>query len=128
MSKIEEYPFYPELTEEGKLQAQALMVKFEETLKASATKIISEFSTEFYCDVLNEIESDHWANYRTKILNALCDYRNKPNNKHDFDRIRLSIWRNHKEEIIKDLNQDLIKEITDLKEQLTKSNQRFGYY
>ena len=118
MSELEEYPFYPELTEIGKQQAQDLMIKFEVELKKSAIKIITDFSTDFYCDVLNEIESDHWANYRRKIVNALCDYRNKDKSKNDFDRIRLSIFHNHKEEIIKDLNQDMVKQIADLKNQL----------
>lgn len=109
--ETEEYPFYPELTDQGKQQAQDLMIKFEETLKEKAIKIMSDFSTDFYCDVLHEIESDHWTNYRTKILNALCDYSNKKHKYHDFDRIRKAIYRKHKTEIVKDLNQDLLEEI-----------------
>ena len=115
-----EYPFYPELTDAGKQQAQDLMIKFEKTLKESATKIISEFSTDFYCEVLHEIESDHWTNYRTKILNALCNYTNKSKLPYDFDRIRIAIFHAHKEEIVKDLNQDLVNQIKDLKEQIKK--------
>ena len=115
-----EYPFYPELTDAGKQQAQDLMIKFEKTLKESATKIISEFYTDFYCEVLHEIESDHWTNYRTKILNALCNYTNKSKLPYDFDRIRIAIFHAHKEEIVKDLNQDLVNQIKDLKEQIKK--------
>ncbi len=112
--------FYPELTEQGKREAQDLMNKFEVNLKESAKNIIEEMTTDFYCDVLNEIESDHWTNYRTKILNAICDYGNDENKSHDFDRIRKAIYRKHKEEIVKDLNQDLLKEIEDLKEERSK--------
>ena len=77
MENLKEYPFYPELTDEGKQQAQDLMIKFEKTLKESAKQIMSEFSTEFYYDILSEIESDQWTNYRTKIVTAICDYGNK---------------------------------------------------
>ena len=121
MEDLKKYPFYPELTDEGKQQAQDLMIKFEKTLKESATKIISDFSTDFYCEVLHEIESDHWTNYRTKIVSAICDYSNKKSMSYDFDRIRKAIYKHHKEEIVKDLNQDLLKEISDLKEQLKRS-------
>ena len=115
-----EHMFFPELTDQGKQEAQDLMIKFEKTLKESAKQIMSEFSTEFYYDILSEIESDQWTNYRTKIVTAICDYGNKKNMSYDFDRIRKSIYRHHKEEIVKDLNQDLIEEIIKLKKQITK--------
>ncbi|MDA3779665.1 MAG: hypothetical protein PF487_05480 [Bacteroidales bacterium] len=120
MEQEKEYQFFPELTDDGKQQAQDLMIKFEKTLKESATKIISEFSTDFYCDVLNEIESDHWVNYRTKIVNAICNYSNKKSGSYDFDRIRKAIYMHNKEEIIKDLNQDLLEEISNLKKEITR--------
>lgn len=116
-----EYPLFPELNEEGKRQAQELMLKFEKVLKEKAFKVIEEFSTDFYCNILHEIESDHWANYRSKILNGMSNYGNKNESKYDFDRIRKSIYKNHKEEIVKDLNQDLLKEIEDLKKELARS-------
>ena len=119
--KLKDNSFYPELTDEGQQQAQDLMTKFEKTLKESATKIISGFSTDFYCEILHEIESDHWTNYRTKIVNAICDYSNKKSKSHDFDRIRKAIYRSHKDEIDKDLNQDLLNEISNLKKQLERS-------
>jgi len=53
MEEENEYPFYPELTEEGKEQAQKLMIEFEKALKEKAIKIIEDFSTDFYCNVLN---------------------------------------------------------------------------
>jgi hypothetical protein len=113
-----EYPLYPSLTEDGKKEAQMLMDHFSRILKTTVEKMIQECQSEFYTDILNEVESDHWQNYRTKIINALCDYRNKKHSVHDFDRIRESIYRNHKDLIIPDLNQDLLKEIESLKQQL----------
>lgn len=112
-----EYPLFPELTEQGKQEAQKLMSKFEVQLKEHALKIMQEITTDFYCDILHEIESDHWTNYRTKLLNGLCNYSNKSiQGSYDFDRIRKSIYENHKEEIVKDLNQDLVEEVERLKE------------
>jgi len=118
---LDEYPFYPELTEAGKKQAQDLMDKFEKSLKEQALKIMSEITTDFYCNVLNEIESDHWVNYRSKIVNTLCDYKNKNNNSRDFDKIRMAIYRKHKPEIVKDLNQDLLDRITELEGELKEA-------
>ena len=119
---MKEYPLFPELTEQGKIEAQNLMTKFEKRLKEKAIEIIKEITTDFYCDILNEIESDHWTNYRTKIVNGLSDYTNKhKSGSYDFDRIRKSIYRNHKSEIIKDLNQDLLQEIERLKSQLEQA-------
>ena len=118
MKDEKEYPLYPELTEEGKKEAQELMIRFEKTLKESAIKIIEDFSTDFYCNISHEIESDHWINFRQKIVNALCDYKNKSHAKYDFSKIRKSIYHHHKEEIVKDLNQDLLKRIKELESQL----------
>lgn len=115
----EEYPFLPELTEEGKQQAQDLMTKFEKQLNQKAVEVIQSISEEFYFDILNEVESDQWQSYRSKIVNALCDYGNKANYKHDFDRIRKAIYSKHKEEIVKDLNQDLLDKIKYLEKLLS---------
>jgi hypothetical protein len=120
---MKEYPLYPELTEQGKKEAQELINKFEANLKEQAIKIMEEITTDFYCNVLNEIESDHWINYRSKILNELCNYSNKSiQASNDYDRIRKSIYKHHKEDIIKDLNQDLLKEIEMLKKTIEMSN------
>ena len=125
MKNQNEYPLFPELTEEGKNQAQDLMVKFEQKLKERAVEVMKDITNDFYTDILNEIESDHWTNYRTKLLEGLCNYENaKKHSKHDFDRIRRSIYENHKEEIVKDLNQDLLAEIEDLKRQLKRAYER----
>lgn len=118
-TETEEYPFCPELTEEGSKQAQDLMTKFEKALKEKAVDVIKGITTEFYYDIVNEVESDQWVNYRSKILNGLCDYNNKTHSKHDFDRIRKAIYRANKTEIVKDLNQDLLAEIARLNKMLT---------
>ena len=105
------YPLFPELTEEGQKQAQELMNKFEKLLKEHAIKVMQEITNEFYFDIVHEIESDQWTNYRNKILEGLCNYGNKSHSIHDFSKIRMAIYKNHKEEIVNDLNQDLVQEI-----------------
>ena len=125
MDNQNEYPLFPELTEQGKQEAQDLMTKFEKKLKEKALQVMKEITNDFYSDILSEIESDHWTNYRTKLLNGLCNYCNKDKQgKYDFDRIRKAIYENHKEEIVKDLNQDLLAEIEDLKHRLKRAYER----
>ena len=126
MENQNEYPLFPELTEQGKKEAQDLMNKFEQKLKEKALEVMEQITTDFYVDIVNEVESDHWTNYRTKLLNGLCDYsKNKSKHgNHDFDRIRKAIYENHKKEIVKDLNQDLLAEIEDLKRQLKRAYER----
>ena len=125
MENQNEYPLFPELSEQGKQEAQDLMNKFEKKPKEKALEIMGDISKDFYCDILNEVESDHWINYRTKIVAGLCDYSNKQRQGgYDFDRIRRSIYEKHKEEIIKDLNQDLLTEIENLKRQLKRAFER----
>jgi len=104
---------YPELSEQGKVECQLLMDKFEKELKSFALKTMENITTDFYANVTPYIESDHWANYRNSILNDISNYGTLP--KYEKDRIRKAIYANHKEEIIKDLNQDLLKEIESLK-------------
>jgi hypothetical protein len=35
------------------------MNKFEQKLKEKALEIMGDIAGEFYCDILNEVESDH---------------------------------------------------------------------
>ncbi len=122
---LDEYHLFPELTEQGKAEAQNLMSVFESKLKDAAIEIIQGITTDFYCDILNEIESDHWTNYRTKIVNGLCDYSNQSKHgSYDFDRIRRAIYESNKEEIDKDLNQDLLLKIKELTKKLENSYKR----
>jgi hypothetical protein len=109
-----QYPQYPELTETGKKQAQELMIKFEKELKESAIKIMQNITNEFYYDIVNEIESDQWSNYRSKILDYLKGYKSG-HCEYDFNTIRRAIYMNHKDEIVKDLNQDLLKKNDELR-------------
>jgi hypothetical protein len=108
----EQYPLYPELSEEGKKEAQLIIDAFKEKLKKVADEVISEF----YCDVAMYIESDAWANFRNQLLDGFKNYDNrKIQGEYDFEKIRQEIYLEYRDEIIQDLNQDLVKENESLK-------------
>ena len=107
----------PELNEQGQQEAQDLMNKFEKDLKQAALKIMEECSNTFYSDILSSIESDHWTNYRTKILNSICNYNGIRT--YEAARIRKAIYQEYKEEINKHLNQDLLRRIAHLEKLLS---------
>jgi NADPH-dependent 7-cyano-7-deazaguanine reductase QueF-like protein len=116
--------FYPELEGNGAQQAAELMVRFEESMKKAVIKIIEDYSTDFYTKYIPHIQSDAWSNYRLSILNTLKNYPAvKADFPYDAQSIRKAIYENHKQEIVNDLNQDLLKEIEELKIQLKKAYQ-----
>ena len=102
---------YPDLSAAGKQEAQTLIDNF----KAEMKKVVDNVLGDAYCDVAVNIESDSWTNYKNKLLSGLCDYKDKRDvDDYDFKRIRQAIFDEHKDEIIGDLNQDLIKKVEDL--------------
>ena len=105
------YPLYPTLAEAGEGEAQELIDKFKEAITAAADLAIGDL----YCDILPWIEGDSWTNFRNKILDGLCDYKNASTYFYDFKKIRKAIFEEYREDIIKDLNQDMVKEIETLK-------------
>lgn len=109
------YPLYPTLSEEGNEQAEKIIEKF----KADLSKVAEEAITTLYADIPLYIETDSWSNFRNQIMSGFKDYNNRHiQNKYDFAEIRQSILKNHREDIIADLNQDLLLEIESLKKQL----------
>lgn len=110
-----EFPLYPSLSEEGQREAQELVDAFKVKLKKAAEDVLGEL----YCDVAVNIESDSWQNYRNKLMAGFRNYSNrKIQGDYDFAAIRKEIYREFREEIIIDLNQDLVKENESLKKQL----------
>jgi hypothetical protein len=122
MSK--EYPLYPTLAPEAQAEAQALMDSF----KAQMLKLCDETLGKLYCDVSAYIECDHWTNYRNDLLAGLQNYGNrKVQASYDFAKIRQAIFKEFRADIIADLNQDLMKEVEELKQELQREreNRRF---
>ena len=101
----DEYPLYPELTEQGKIDAQRIMDSF----KPRILKVVEELMSELYTDVSAYVETDHWSNYRNRMMEGFMGYGNgTTNHSYDFKELRHAIYKNNKEEIVKDLNQDLV--------------------
>lgn len=111
MEQEPENQLYPTLTEDGKKESELLMQRFEKELNDHAVRIIRNITTDFYSGISYNVESDHWQNFRQKIVNGICDYRNSEKFPYDFKRIRKAIYEEHKEAINNDLNQDHLKEI-----------------
>lgn len=129
----EQFPQYPELTEEAELLAQ----KFIDSKKDHIKKLIKEVSEEvlgdIYTDVASWIKCDSWSNFRQQIIDFVCDYgRLREHCDWDAQKIRKRIFQEYKEELIEDLNQDNLKKIKELEEQihlLKKDLSRsYGYY
>ena len=111
----DDYPLYPTLSELGKIEAQQLMNNFKSIMKG----LVDETLRSLYCDVAVHIESDSWTNFGNEILDGLTDYGNRhKQSKTDFKKIRQAIYKEHKDDIVEDLNQDLVKENEDLKKHL----------
>jgi len=117
----EEYPLYPELTEQGKQEAQKIMDSFKPKLKSLMDEVLSDL----YTDVSYYIDSDHWTNYRNALMNGFKGYKHgKTNHEYCYKDLRQAIYENNKEEIVKDLNQDLVEEVEKLKEQIEQLHEQ----
>ena len=110
MSK--EYPLFPELSENGQVEAMALIEKFKDAIKKVADGVIGDL----YTDVIPYIESDSWLNFKNDMMDGFKDYGNtKIHAEYNFKAIRKQIYKEYRDEIIVDLNQDLVEEIEKLK-------------
>src|SRR5690242_17826126 len=110
---MEDYPLYPELNEQGNKEAQELMDKFKVKAKKVIDDLLDDYLGNVYINLLPEIESDSWTNYRNTLMDGLRNYKNKDRDRYAFKDIRQAIYREHKEEIDKDLNQDNLDKIKD---------------
>jgi len=115
MKDLKEYPFYPELPEAGQLEAQVLMDKFKANAKKVLDDLLDDYLGTVYCSLCPEIESDSWQNYRNTIMDGFRNYKNSElHRRYDFAEIRKQIYKEHKVEIDKDLDQDNLKKIAEL--------------
>jgi len=100
---------YEGLSEPGVKEAEKIIEAFKEKLSIAAEQAISDL----YINIGEYIESDSWTNYQNYLMDGLKGY--KKSGRWDWDSVREKIFTDHREEIIKDLNQDLLKEIERLK-------------
>ncbi len=116
---MNEYPFYPELNEQGNKEAQELMDKFKVSAKKVLDNLLDDYLGSVYVDLLPSIESDSWSNYRNTIMDGFKNYNNRHiQSKHDFKAIRQQIYNEFREDIIKDLDQDNLEKIKELQQRI----------
>jgi len=105
----------PELTEEGNREAVKLLERFKEDMKETVERVSTKYLDEFYTDIMPYIESDSWGNYRNSICDAIRDYSKfRERDKLQAQSIREYLLKNHKEELVNDLNKDLLDRIASL--------------
>jgi hypothetical protein len=110
-----QFDIFPELDEQGKLEAQKLIDRFKENMM----KIAEEVLGDLYCDVVVHIETDSWTNYRNKMMDGLMDYGNQTLLKQkSYRALRGKLLHDYAPKIIDDLNKDLLDEIAELKRQI----------
>ena len=111
----DEYPLFPDLPEPAAAEAVALIERFKAELRKAAENTISDL----YVDVLPHIESDAWINFRNALMDGFRNYNNKKiQGEYDFREIRQAILREHRAEIIADLDQDNLAKIATLEREV----------
>ncbi len=112
---MNEYPFYPALSEEGKNEAQKLIDQFKERLIEVAEEVLKDL----YTDVVVYIESDSWTNFRKELMQGFKGYNVRAESYYDFKEIRKQIYEEYRDEIIKDLDQDNLNRIESLEKEVS---------
>ncbi len=117
----DKYPLFPLLGEDGEREAQELINQFKERL----IKVADEAIRDLYTDIVVHIESDSWTNYRNKLMDGFRDYSNrKIQGEFDFKKIREQIYKDYRDDIIKDLDQDNLKKIESLEDEVRRLREK----
>lgn len=107
--------FYPELSEDGVKQAEAVLEAFRSKIKSAVQNAVSDVADELYFHYADHIQTDAWTNFRTSIERSALDYGNIRQT--GFGReVRRKMLDEHRAEIIDDLNADLLDQIKSLEE------------
>lgn len=102
----------PLLNEQGEKDAQRFLDNFKERMR----KLVDEVMGEAYVECMPWIEADSWGNMRNHLLEWIRGYRELLD--WDAKQVREAIYREYREDIIKDLNQDHLERIKELEEHL----------
>ncbi len=112
---MSDYPLFPELPEAAGREAVELIEEFKKELTAAASKAISEL----YTDIVPYIKSDSWTNFRTQMLAGFKNWDNKKiQAEYDFNEIRKQIFIQFREEIMKEMPEELTAENARLKDEI----------
>ena len=105
------------LPEMAIVEASILLDRFKKKLVGICEDVIGDL----YVNIIPYIESDSWCNFRSQVVSELQGYgKGKLVSEYDFELIRKAILNQHREEIIKDLNQDMVEEIKILKKEIER--------
>ena len=103
------------LNEQGLLEVESVMQYFRDKLH----KVASEVLSNLYTDIHDYIETDAWANYRESIRQAMRGDIVKDTLTNEFAKaVRDQIFSEHKDELVSALNQDLVRENSQLAERI----------
>jgi len=126
---MENDKLYPKLSEEAEKEAELYLQEFKEKMVKGVENIVNDTLSKVYVSCLGYIETDAWHNFRNELLDGFKGYKNaKIHQKYDFVKVRKQIFEENREEIIKDLNQDLLDEIEDLKNTIKLMNENRYYH
>lgn len=111
------FPLYPELSEQGKKEAEIVIERFKKRMKDIAEETLGEV----YVDIADHIESDSWVNFRNSLLDGFKGYGNRNiQGRYDFKLIREQIYFQFRDELIKDLDQDNLERIKNLESDVAR--------
>jgi hypothetical protein len=96
------------LSEEREKQALELLEKFKQKIRTEINKISEEVISDLYSNIIPCIETDAWHNMKSTLLGEIEDY--KDSGSWEMKKIRDKIFKEHYDEIIKDVNNDLLQE------------------
>lgn len=109
---------YPDLSEEAENRAVEAMKRFHADLKKVADRAMDEI----YLDIASHVKSDSWTNFRNSIWEFVLGY--KTLGKHEARRLRDRIFEENREQILKEIGEDLHAQIVCLKERLDEAYDR----
>ncbi len=105
------------LPELAKIEAQLFLDQFKKKLLGICEDVMGDL----YVNIMPYIESDSWGNFRDQVISEIQGYsKGKLISGYDFELIRRAILNNYRDEIIKDLNQDMLEEIKSLKKEIER--------
>lgn len=112
---------------------QEEFIKFMDQARADLLATITEKAKEalstVYTDYAQYIESDAWLNYREELKNELAGktYKEVTTSESLWAKdVRTKIFQENQRDLLPKLNQDLLKQIDELKQELKRSYNR-GY-
>jgi len=102
-----EYPLFPTLPEEAQKEAVELIEDFKKKLEGVAKEVISNL----YTDIVPYIESDSWSNFRNELMSGFRNWNNKKiQGQYDFNEIRKTMFDQFRDEIMKEMPEELVAE------------------